>query len=134
MKIFCTYAYTGEDVSVITVRMRMVVDTLTSQGHEVYCNMFDPATEEIEKRGDFRAIFKNAFEALEKSEEVVAIITSPNRSVGQLIEIGAALSQGKPVHLFEHVSAKDATYLPKLVAEFYEWSTDLDLKKALENI
>lgn len=134
MKIFCAYAFTGEDLDLVTKRMRMVVDTLNSNGHEAYCNRFDPIVDEIQKKDDIQAIFKRAFEVLGENEAVAVIITSPNKSIGQIMEMGVAMSQGKPVYLFEHTSAKDSTYLPKLATKFFEWDTDEELKAALRQI
>lgn len=134
MKIFCAYAFTGEDLDVITKRMRLVVGTLNKQGHEAYCNRFDPIVDEIQERDDIKAIFTRAFEVLNENEAVVAIVASPNKSVGQIMEIGVALSQGKPVYLFEHTQAAGATYLPKIVTQTYSWTTEENLRDALKNI
>ena len=134
MKIFCAYAFTGEDIDVVTKRMRLVVDTLNAKGHEAYCNRFDPIVDDIPKTVDINAIFKRAFDVLEQNEALVAIVSSPNKSVGQIMEIGVAMSQGKPVYLFEHTSAKGSTYLPKLATKSYQWETKKDLEEALKNI
>jgi nucleoside 2-deoxyribosyltransferase len=115
--------------------MKLVVDTLNNNGHDAYCNLFDPAVKDIQLRGnDIQEIFARAFEVIETKEALVAIVTSPNKSVGQIIEIGTALSQGKPVYLFEHSSAVGSTYLAKLATASYVWS-DLDsLQSALSKI
>lgn len=131
MKIFCAYAFTGENLNEVKKRMRLVVDTLNLQGHEAYCNLDDEIVDAIKERNDIPAIFDRAFEILEQNEVLVAIVTSPNKSTGQLMEIGAAYSQNKPIYLFEHESAAGTTYLSKLATKSYVWS-DLDsLKKAL---
>ena len=134
MKIFCAYAFTGEDLDVVTDRMKLVVDSLNAQGHETYCNRFDPIVDEIQKKDDIEAIFLRAFDLIEEYDVVAAIITSPNKSVGQIKEIGVALSQSKPVYLFEHTSAKGSTYLPRLATKYYEWSTEEDLLMALKEL
>jgi len=112
----------------------MVVDTLNANGHDAYCNRFDPVVEEIQKTDDINAIFKRAFEVLEQNEALVVIVSSPNKSVGQIMEIGVAMSQNKPIYLFEHTSAKGSTYLPRLATKSYEWGTEKDLEEALKNI
>ncbi len=131
MKLFCAYAFTGEDLATITNRMKLVVDTLNAQGHEAYCNRFDPIVDEIQKKDDIQAIFRRAFDVIDINEALVAIVTSPNRSVGQIMEIGVALSQNKPVYLFEHSSAIGSSYLPSLATQSYEWTTDADLLSKL---
>lgn len=132
MKIFCAYAFTGEDLGLVTSRMKMVVETLNSNGHIAYCNRFDPVVEEIQRKDDIRAIFQRAFEVLGQSDSIAVIVSSPNKSIGQIMEIGVAMSQGKPIHLFEHVSAKGSTYLPRLATSHFEWGTDEELKMALK--
>lgn len=134
MKIFCAYAFTGEDLGVLTNRMRLVVDALNSKGHDAYCNRFDPIVDEIQKKNDTKAIFHRAFDVIEENDAVVAIITSPKKSVGQIMEIGVALSQNKPVYLFEHSSAKGSTYLSRLSTKYYEWSTEEELFTVLKEV
>lgn len=65
---------------------------------------------------------------------MVAIVTSPSRSIGQIMEIGIALSQDKPVYLFEHKSADGSSYLPRLVGKHYQWDDLASLKSALTAI
>lgn len=134
MKLFCAYAFTGEDLATVTERMRVVVDTLNSNGHDAYCNRFDPLVDKLQEQDDVKGIFKEAFRNIAKSEALVAIVSSPNKSIGQIMEVGIALSQGKPVFLFEHESAEGSSYLPKLVDQHYVWSTLGDLKEALTKI
>lgn len=134
MKIFCAYAFTGEDLDTLTNRMKLVVDTLNSSGHEAYCNRFDPVVDEIQKIDDIQAIFRRAFDVIEQQEAIVAIVTSPNKSVGQIMEFGVALSQGKPVYLFEHSSAIGSTYLSRLATKSYEWTTEEDLLRVLKEV
>lgn len=95
MKLFCAYAFTGEDVNALTKRMRLVVDTLNSNGHKAYCNRFDEVVDELQANDDIKGIFNEAFKNIEKNEALVAIVTSPSRSIGQIMEIGIALSQKK---------------------------------------
>lgn len=134
MKLFCAYAFTGEDLDLVTKRMRLVIDTLKSNGHSAYCNLFDAAVEKLIETDDIKAIFREAFKNIAASDAIVAIVTSPNRSVGQIMEIGIGLSQGKPVYLFEHGSADGSSYLPRLVDKHFSWSTEAELRTALSQI
>ena len=52
-KIFCSYAFTGEDKLKVEARMRRVVDLLERCGCEVYCNLFDIATESYDSPRQF---------------------------------------------------------------------------------
>lgn len=131
MKVFCSYAFTGEDEAVVTDRLRMVVDTLRSAGHEVYCNLFDKHTATLLDKNDVKAILLDAFDHLAVCDAVVAIVTSPRRSIGQSMEIGVALNDRKPIYLFEHVSAKDSTYLERIANAHYSWDTEEQLMVGL---
>ena len=134
MKLFCAYAFTGEDVTIVTERMKLVVDTLNAKGHEAYCNRFDAVVDKLQAEDDIKGIFQEAFRNIEKNDALVAIITSPSRSIGQIMEIGIAMSQKKPVYLFEHTSAEGSSYLPRLVDAYYQWDTKAELAAALGNI
>jgi len=134
MKLFCAYAFTGEGVNALTKRMRLVVDTLNSNGHKAYCNSFDEVVDELQANDDIKGIFNEAFKNIEKNEALVAIVTSPSRSIGQIMEIGIALSQKKPVYLFEHQSAEGSSYLPRLVDKHFSWNDESELKLALAKI
>lgn len=134
MNIFCSYAFTGEDVETVTERMRLVVDMLNANGHSAYCNLFDPVITNLQNKDDIKGILEDDFTHVQDSDCMVAIVTSPSRSVGQLMEMGLALSQKKPMYLFEHTSAKDSTYLPRLVDKHFAWDNLDDLKAALQNI
>ena len=134
MNIFCSYAFTGEDTETINKRMNLVVEALNGRGHNAYCNLFDPVITRLYNNDDIKGILEDDFRRVLESDCIVAIITSPKRSVGQLMEIGLALGQKKPVYLFEHVSAKDSTYLPRLVDKYFTWENDNDLEKALQTI
>ncbi len=67
MKLFCAYAFTGEDVEVLTKRMRTVVDTLNANGHEAYCNRFDAVVDELQSKDDIKGIFREAFKNIANS-------------------------------------------------------------------
>lgn len=131
MKLFCAYAFTGENVDVLTERMKLVVDTLNANGHEAYCNRFDKVVDNLQEQDDIKGIFREAFKNIQASEALVAIVASPNKSVGQIMEIGIALSQGKPVYLFEHESAVGSSYLPRLADKHFTWSSLESLKLSL---
>jgi nucleoside 2-deoxyribosyltransferase len=134
MNIFCAYAFTGEDLEIVMKRMRIVVDTLNGSGYEAYCNLDDEIVDAIKEKDDIRAIFDRVFDVLESQDALVAIVTSPNKSVGQIMEIGAAYSQKKPIYLFEHVSATGSTYLPKLATKTFTWESIEDLQEKLAQI
>jgi nucleoside 2-deoxyribosyltransferase len=134
MNVFCSYAYTGEDVEMVTKRMQLVVETLKKAGHEVYCPLFDERVASLQEAGDVKAIFVHAFEGIRRQDVLVVINSSDRRSEGQLMEIGAALSAGKAVYLMQHTTSVGLSYLPKLVTETHVWSSESELSEQLRNL
>lgn len=128
MKIFCSYPYTGEDITLVTARMRRVVDVLLNNGAEVYCDRFDSALGRAQITNNIPIIFQKAFDELDSSNILVAILPSARRSVGQLMEIGVAYDRQIPVYLFEHESARGTTYLPMLARRTVTWKSEEDLE------
>lgn len=112
----------------------MVVGTLKTGGNEVYCPLFDELVAPLQEANDVKAIFSHAFDGIKRQDVLLAIIASERRSEGQLMEIGAALSRGMPVYLLQHVSAKDSSYLPKLVTKTVAWTDDVELEQAARTI
>ena len=134
MKVYCAYAFTGEDLELTILRMKIVVDALNENGHEAYCNRFDPVIADMQKNNDTRAIFARAFEVISECDALVALVASSAKSIGQIMEIGAAMSQGKPVYLFEHATAVGSTYLPKLATATYLWADHDELVSQLKKL
>lgn len=134
MKLFCAYAFTGHNVDTVTELMRLVVDNLSAGGHDVYCERFDKVATDMGARGDMKSLFTRVFDILTKKDAIIVIVTSPSRSVGQLMEIGVALSLKKPIYLFEHVSAKDSSYLSSLADRSFVWSSIKELEEQLKNV
>lgn len=134
MKVFCSYAFTGEDEAVVADRMEKIVEVLRGNGHEVYCNLFDKHTVPLLDKNDVKAILLDAFTHLADCDVVVAIVTSPRRSIGQSMELGVALNDSKPIHLFEHESARHSTYLENISDTHAVWVTEEDLITQLREI
>lgn len=132
MKLFCSIAFTGEDVETVTKRMQLVVDSLNNAGHDAYCPIFDPHKIELQKSNDTKAIFKYAFQNLSQCDGMVAIITSDRKSEGQLMEIGAVLAANKPLYVLLHESAVSTpSHLTKLATKSLTWSSDEELATQL---
>ena len=135
MRLFCSYAFTGEDIKTVSDRMRLVVDSLAIGGHEAYCPLFDRRKIKLQAEQATKEIFDYAFENIAKCDGMVAIISSNRKSEGQLMEIGANLANGKPLYVFIHYSAaKSPSHMQKLATKVYIWSNSSDLAEQLANI
>ena len=127
-KIFCSYAFTGEDKLKVEARMRRVVDLLEGCGHEVYCNLFDGATESY---GSPRQFLRRAIDQMNECDKILVIQTSPRRSEGMLIEIGVAMARDKSILLAQHQSAASKSYLPDLARQTQTWHSESELDTAI---
>lgn len=134
MKLFCSYAYTGEELEAVERRMRLVVDALKEAGHEPYCPLFDELMAPFVAANDLKSVFAHAFKGIKENEAVVVINSSERRSEGQLMEIGAALISGKPVYLLQNKAAVDRSYLSKVVTKTWVWETEDELRQALRKL
>lgn len=111
MRIFCSFAYTGEDQAAVEERMGCIVAELEAHGHEVYCNIFDDGIVGFTEPKEF---LNRALSVLPEYDIVFVIMTSPRRSEGLLIEVGAALALGKRLIVAEHESVAGGSYVPTL--------------------
>lgn len=134
MKIFCSYAYTGENLVTVKTLMRSIVDILQANGHIVYCDLFNEEIQKLVKSDNVRDIFATDFKILENHDAVYAFVTANKKSIGQAMEIGVALSNDIPFYLFEHESAAGSTYLPKLANKTYVYKTTDDLLAILSEL
>lgn len=129
MKLFCSYAFTGEDEAAVRARMERVVETLKNLGHDVYYNILDPDYDTFSSWGDF---LRNAIANMKGYDTVLVIMTSRRRSEGMLGEVGAAVAMGKEIILAEHTSAVGFTSLPSLTDEVFTWDDEEELLAKLK--
>ena len=134
MKIFCSHAWTGEDVQRMTSLMTLATQSLEANGHQVFCSVFDDEITQLNRAGDMKGVFARAFKELKESDALVVIIASPRRSVGQIMEFGLGFGENKPIYLFEHQSATGSSYLPELSSKSYVWATADELISQLREI
>lgn len=127
-KIFCSYAFTGEDKLKVEARMRRVVDLIEDCGHEAYCNLFDGVTDNYDNPRQF---LRRAIDQMNECDKMLVIQTSPRRSEGMLIEIGAAIARDKSILLAQHQSAAGKSYLPDLAKRTRTWQNESELDTAI---
>src|SRR5687767_3452272 len=71
-KVFCSYAYTGEEKSVVWQRMEMICQTFKQNGIDTYCNLFDPGVEGFSEPKQY---IDAALAELKKCDTVLIIMT-----------------------------------------------------------
>jgi nucleoside 2-deoxyribosyltransferase len=130
-RIFCSYAFTGEDTNLVGKRMRTIVDVLEKADLDVYCNLEDPESISLKEPHEFIEV---AIRQLKTCDCLFALVTSERRSEGMLVEIGAALALGKPIILGQHESAVGTSYVPALASYSFVWKDDEELLATLSKI
>ncbi len=131
MNLFLSYAYTDRNPEEATREATLIVETLKSLGHTVYCDRFDPVLATAQQTGDVKTIFDHLLPKIPAMDRLIVIVSSPQRSVGQLIEVGAALAQHVVVDLYESASAAGTSYLPQLASSHHVWQDYEDLSDQL---
>lgn len=124
MKVFVSYAITGEHVEQVADRLAQVRDTVTACGHEVYCFHFDPARREDMTEAE---CIHHALGKLPKNDALLVLGASERRSEGMLMEVGSALTHGKRLVYAQHDSAVGKTYLPSLADYTFVWRSEQEL-------
>lgn len=124
MKVFCSYAYTGEDEAAVASRMRRVVDTLVAQKLGAYCIEFDAGAKHFIEPHQY---VERALHQMRQCDVVYVVMTSPRRSEGMLMEIGAAIELKKPIVLALHESAEGKTYVSEFADVIKTWKTESEL-------
>lgn len=131
MKIYCSYAYTGEDQVQLQQRLEHVVEEIERLGHTPYCYHFsDHRTSDIAPND----ALTEALAQLKSCDAIFVIVSSDRRSEGQLMEVGAALALGKRVFVGQHQTAVDKTYVPSLAEHTFVWDSLNDLIEGLRHL
>ena len=130
MKIFISYRYTGEDLSLLQEIMETIVSKIETKGHEVYCS-FGKREFFAEQNFSLKEILDDALQALETSDCIFALVKSSEKSEGMLLELGYAYAKGKNVIVAKQKDAT-ATFIPEIANQLIEFSEVSELYSALD--
>lgn len=132
MKVFVSYAFTGEDATALQQRLEAVRAVLDELGVSYYINKFAPGWQDMMDRGANGGEFLHfALQELETSDVALILNASERRSEGMLMEVGAAVAMGKKIIFAQHQSSVGKTYLPTVADATFVWQTEQEL---LDNI
>ena len=128
MKVFVSYAFTGEDITVLRQRLNAVRAELEQMGLSYYINTFAAGWQEMMDRNATGGEFLHfALKDMKTSDVVFVIQASERRSEGMLMEIGAAVAMGKKIILAQHQSSVGKSYLPTVADTTFVWQTEQEL-------
>lgn len=135
MKVFVSYAFTGEDEAALTERLHNVKNILDQLGVDYYINIYDPAYQSlVDADATPDAYLAEAFKELKLSNTVLVVNTSDRRSEGMLMEIGAAKILGKKIILAQHQTSVGKSYLPTIADQSFVWQTEDELVSKLRAV
>lgn len=125
MNIQLAYKFTGEDKNKLLVLLKNICLELENLGHRVYCPALDN-----NKPKDKKGIYLSTLNKIEKTDVLIAIKNSEEKSEGMLLEIGHALGLKKKVILLINKKVKN-THLRELVDKVIEYSNENEMIKNL---
>lgn len=130
MKAFIAYRFTGEEPEQLGELLARVRDKLKEAEVEAYCTFFDEASFKDKSYGA-KQIMEHAFAVIDKSDMLLIIQTSENKSEGMLMEAGYCLAKGIPI-VAAVKKGVTATYVPQIADRSFEWTDLEDFQKKIE--
>lgn len=128
MKVFVSYAFTGEEEAALAERLHAIKGVLESLAVDYYINIYDPDYREMVENNVTPDVYlEAAFKSLKSSDVVLVINTSERRSEGMLMEVGAAKILNKKIIIAQHKTSVGKTYLPDVADETFVWSSEVEL-------
>lgn len=135
MKVFVSYAFTGEDEMALTKRLDNIRKIFERLKLKYYINIYDPDYQGmVDNNATPDEYLTAAFKELKTSSTVLVINTSDRSSEGVLMEIGAAKMLGLEIILAQHQSSVGKTYTPTVANESFIWQTESELLEKIEEI
>lgn len=128
MKIFVSYAFTGEDFKVLRKRLTDLRQLFDSLKLDYYINMFAPEWQDMmDSKAAGGEFLDFALDNMRTCDTVLVINASDRRSEGTLMEIGAAVAMDKKIVLAQHQSSAGSTYTPSVADDTFTWNSEEEL-------
>jgi nucleoside 2-deoxyribosyltransferase len=128
MRIFLSFRYTGETYESLVHFFRPVCTALETQGHEVFCSLW--REESYKQRGlGVQEMLQDAFSELSKSDVLLAVVRTNERSEGMLMEVGYALANKIPVYVLTAQGTK--TFISDVAEKSLPYSDQVNLLHTL---
>jgi hypothetical protein len=135
MKVFVSYAFTGEDFDTLRQRLSGLRDLFGEMGLDYYINTFASDWQAMMDRGATGGEFLDfALEDMKTSDLVLVLNSSERRSEGMLMEIGAAVAMNKKILLAQHQSSIGKTYTNTVADETFVWSSESELLEKVRQV
>ncbi len=132
MNIFLSFRFTGADMAETDKFLGQVCEQLSQAGHDPICTFWkEPFFQE--NKYNLKQVFNYAFKELDKADMLLALVDSPEKSTGMLLEIGYAKAKGKKIIMAVKKGVNAGT-LPEFADEVFEFYKVEDIIKAIEEV
>jgi hypothetical protein len=127
---FVAYRHTGADPESLASLMPIVRDELLASGQDVYCTYFDEAQF---KSGGFtpRQIMEHAFQKIEELGGLFVLIDCPDKSDGQIMEVGYCIAKAIPFVVAKRNSVTN-TYIDQMTDNSFGYDDIESLKAGIK--
>ncbi len=132
MKIFITYKFADEDQTKLGEFMKSIKKTLIKSNHEMLTTFFHKE-EFAENNASMRQIMDKALEYIDKSDVVLCIVKSKEKSEGQIFEVGYSIAKKKKLILAIQ-NGCETRWIEHYADKIIGFSSLEDLYKKLEKI
>ena len=124
MKLYLAYRFTGEDRKELETTLKHLCNLLVKEKHNIYCSFFDPDMINIGNKN----VLERALKEIDKSDCLVVLIKSDDKSEGMLIEIGYAVAKKKKIFLLIKKGVR-TTFVREIADKVIEFENLKELKK-----
>lgn len=132
MRAFVSYRHTGAEADTTTAMLEVVRKVLSKKGIAVSNVFFDVRKGDLPVKSPGELMVE-AFGMLSRSDFVLALQLSEERSEGMLMEVGYALAKQRPVVVATRANVRE-TYLPSMAAYDFRWENLDQLEEKLSQI
>jgi hypothetical protein len=129
-KWFIAQAVTGEDIDTLRDETMRIYHAIESKGDKAYSSILEG--DNFEKKNN-ESKMNHAFNEIDKSENLLAIIRSEKKSEGMLIEFGYAKGKNKNLTVAVKEDVNN-TYVPELAHEIIKYKNIEDLCEKIIDI
>jgi nucleoside 2-deoxyribosyltransferase len=131
MRAFVSYRHTGESEDSIKPLLEAVRETLAARGVSIHNTFFDVREGRFDKPGlEPKEFMREAFKMMDRSDFLLVLQTSEERSEGMLMEVGYAIAKQLPVVVATR-SGVAGTYLPQMGSLSFQWGDEEQLRDQL---
>lgn len=132
MGYLIAYRHTGADPEYLAEMMPAVRDAFVNCGTEIYCTYFDD--DEFKGNGmQAKEIMAHAFKKIDELGGLFVLLDGPEKSEGQLMEVGYCIAKGIPFIVAKRRSVNN-TYLHQMTDHFFEYDDIDELKSGIKKV